>query len=88
MSKELFLSEPQVWIPELELELGLWPGEYRGINRLWLHWYNAEGHWILTEAEYERQRAADAEQRAADAEQRAARLTERLRAMGINPDAE
>jgi Uma2 family endonuclease len=75
--KELDLQEPRIWIPELALGLGLWQGEYRAINRLWLRWYDAEGNWIATEAE-----RADREQR------RAERLAERLRAAGIDPDAE
>ncbi len=45
------------WIEELGLGLGLWQGEYQGVERLWLRWYDQEGNWILTEAEQERQRA-------------------------------
>jgi DNA repair exonuclease SbcCD ATPase subunit len=42
---------------ELELGLGLWQGEYQGIERLWLRWYDAQGNWVPTEAEQQRQRA-------------------------------
>jgi hypothetical protein len=40
-----------VWIPELDLGLGLWQGAFQGIERLWLRWYDAQGNWIPTEAE-------------------------------------
>lgn len=69
-----------MWIPELDLGLGLWQGEYQGIERLWLRWYDAESNWIPTEAEQERQRAQEAEARLES-------LLERLRESGIDPDA-
>jgi Uma2 family endonuclease len=50
-------SNPRIWISELDLGLGLWEGEFDGIERLWLRWYDTQGNWILTEAEYQQQRA-------------------------------
>jgi Uma2 family endonuclease len=92
--QELDLQESRVWIPELELGLGLWQGEFQGIERLWLRWYDAQGNWILTEAEQavkqaeqERQRAEEAESRAEQAESRLESLIQRLRESGIDPDA-
>ncbi len=52
--QELVLAEPKVWVPELKLGLGLWSGDYAGIPRLWLRWYDEQGEWVLTEAEEER----------------------------------
>ena len=73
--------------------MGLWQGEFQGIERLWLRWYDAQGNWIPTEAEQERQRAEQARQRAEQAESRAEEaearlesLLERLRDSGIDPD--
>lgn len=40
--QELELQEPQLWISELDLGLGLWQGEYQG-EQLWLRWYDAWG---------------------------------------------
>jgi Uma2 family endonuclease len=85
----LELSESRVWMPMLNLGLGLWQGEHRGITRQWLRWYDSEGNWILTEAEQieqAQQRAEQAQQRAEQAQQRAERLAERLRSLGIEPD--
>ncbi len=91
--QELEVQDGRVWMSELGLGLGLWQGEFQGINRLWLRWYDAQGNWILTEAERERQRAEQERQRAEQERQRAeaaqARLDavmERLRESGIDPD--
>ena len=92
--QELELAESRVWMEELGLGLGLWEGEYLGVNRLWLRWYDEEGNWILSDAEVERLRAEEAESRAEEAESRAEEaesklvsLIQRLRESGINPDA-
>ncbi len=97
--QELNLTESKVWMPPLELGLGLWEGEYQGIDRLWLRWYDGEGNLILTDAEREKRRAeeaqqqvaeaqqqlAEAQQRAEEAERRAEILAQRLRELGIEP---
>lgn len=91
--QELDLQESRVWISELDLGLGLWQGEYQGIERLWLRWYDDQGSWILTEAEQERSRAKEAESRAKEAESRAKEaesqlesLMQKLRESGIDPN--
>jgi Uma2 family endonuclease len=77
---ELELSESRVWMSDLNLGLGLWQGEFLGIDRLWLRWYDSEGNWILTPEERERQRAEQAEAQLES-------LIQRLRESGIDPDA-
>jgi len=67
--QELDLQEPRIWMPMLELGLGLWQGVYRDIERLWLRWYDAEGNWVPTEAERERQQKELAQQQAEQVEQ-------------------
>jgi Uma2 family endonuclease len=52
---EQILRNPGVWIPELELGLGLWTGDYFGWERPWLRWYDADDNWIPTPEERERQ---------------------------------
>ncbi len=76
--EELVLAEPKVWVPELKLGLGLWSGEYRGIPRLWLRWYDEQGKWVLTEAEQEQQRAEQSEQRFEFERQRAEQSEQRV----------
>jgi Uma2 family endonuclease len=84
---ELELSESRVWMSDLNLGLGLWQGEFLGIDRLWLRWYDSEGNWILTPEEQERQRAEVAESRAEQAEAQLESLIQRLRESGIDPDS-
>ncbi len=83
--QELELSDSRVWMSEIDLGLGLWQGEYLGVDRLWLRWYDSEGNWIPTpeeRAQHEQQRAeqeqqrADQEQERADQEQERAELAE------------
>jgi len=53
-------EQPKVWISELELGLGLWQGEYEGVTRQWLRWYDATADWIPTDTEEERQQKEQA----------------------------
>ncbi len=76
---ELNLEEPRIWMPTLELGLGLWQGNYQGIERLWLRWYDGDGNWMLTPEEAERQRSEDLEVKAE-------RLAAKLRELGIDPE--
>ncbi|MFP4694183.1 MAG: Uma2 family endonuclease [Halothece sp.] len=85
--ESLSIQEQGVWLEQAELGLGLWEGEYQGINRLWLRWYDQNNNWIPTPAEQESQRAEQANQRAEQESQRAEHLAEQLRALGIDPEA-
>ena len=83
-----------VWLDEAELGLGLWQGEYQGVNRLWLRWYDRDNHWLLTpteradrRAQQESQRAEQADRRAQQESQRAERLAAQLKALGIEPES-
>ncbi|MGH9936682.1 MAG: Uma2 family endonuclease [Blastocatellia bacterium] len=62
----------RVWIPEAKLGLGLWHGSFRGQERLWLRWYDAQDNWIPTNAERaERERKlTDQEYQRAEQERR------------------
>jgi len=85
-------------IAPLNVELGIWQGSYQNQTQQWLRWWDNEGNLLLIgderalleqqRAEQERQRAEQERQRAEQAEQKAAKLAERLRAMGIDPDAD
>ncbi|MEO0349700.1 MAG: Uma2 family endonuclease [Cyanobacteria bacterium P01_A01_bin.15] len=56
-------TQPQLWIPELELGLGIWTGIFEGIDHSWLRWCDGSGSWLLTDTELETQRADEAEAR-------------------------
>ena len=75
---KITLTEPRVWLPTLELGLGLWQGEYRGKNRQWLRWYDTQGKWIPTEAQKER-REKELAQQERDRERQEKELAQRER---------
>ena len=86
-----------VWLEEVGLGLTLWSGQFEeDVTRLWLRWCDRAGQVIPTgaeranaeqqRAETERQRAETERQRADEAELKVQRLTEQLRAMGIDPN--
>jgi len=99
--QSLSIKGQGVWLEQAQLGLGVWEGEYQGINRLWLRWYDHNNHWIPTPAEQEfqraeqesqraqqeSQRAEQESQRAEQESQRAQRLAAQLRALGIDPEA-
>ena len=76
--KTLDPAHPQFWIPELSLGLGVWQGEFEGISRQWLRWYDAMGNWLPTDAERERQK------RRSLAEKLKSLSPEQLTALGIS----
>jgi Uma2 family endonuclease len=72
---EVELSESRLWIPELQLGLGLWQGSYQDIEHLWLRWYDQSNTWILTSQEQLAAQFSTTE-----------RLAAQLRALGVEPD--
>jgi Uma2 family endonuclease len=84
--QEQSLEESRIWMPELELGLGLWQGEYKGITRLWLRWYDGKGNWLPTEAEAAQQQAKQERQRAEQAEKELEQMRAYLRSLGVDSD--
>ncbi|BAY17800.1 hypothetical protein NIES2109_03870 [Nostoc sp. HK-01] len=60
----------------LGVELGIWQGYYLNAALPWLRWWDEQGNLLLT-----------GDERAEQAEQENARLREKLRALGVDPDA-
>ncbi len=77
-------ENPRIWIPELELGLGLWQGEYEGITRQWLRWYDDQGNWIPTDTEQERQEKEQERQEKEQALERADRAESQLQQVVLN----
>lgn len=77
--QQLDEANPRLWIPELGLGLGLWQGNYDGITRLWLRWYDAEAQWIPTPEERAELEAERAELEAERANQAIAQLQQVVR---------
>ena len=76
------LLDNRLWIPELSIGLGVWQGQYQGIERLWLRWFDAENQWIATADE----QVVAAEKALQQERQRSERLAQRLSDLGIDPD--
>jgi Uma2 family endonuclease len=76
--QEVDANYPRLWIPELEIGLGVWQGDFEGIDRLWLRWYDADGNWMLTKEEVQQQRAEQEQQRANAAEEQLRQVVESL----------
>ncbi|MFB8790859.1 MAG: Uma2 family endonuclease [Potamolinea sp.] len=75
-------SQNPVWMPEIGLGIGFERGNYSGVTREWLYWYDAEGKRYLTPEEQVKYEA----QRAQQESLRAERLAQRLRELGIDSD--
>jgi Uma2 family endonuclease len=73
---EISLDTLQVWMPGLELGLGLWYGSYQGIERLWLRWYDTNGNWVSTSQELMEQERARVEETNLQLQQERARVEE------------
>jgi Uma2 family endonuclease len=62
-----------VWMPEINLGIGCERGNYSGVTREWLYWYDAEGKRYLTPEEQVKQEVQRAQQEAQRAQQEAQR---------------
>jgi Uma2 family endonuclease len=69
-----YVETTNTWMPEVELGLTLWVGEYRGMEREWLRWCDRHGQVIPTAAELFAQERVRSERALEQVE------TERLRA--------
>ncbi|WP_088239757.1 Uma2 family endonuclease [Calothrix rhizosoleniae] len=72
-----------VYLPEIGLGIGCERGNYSGVTREWLYWYDETGKRYLTPQEQIQQEA----QRAQTEAQRAQLLAEKLRELGVDPDS-
>ncbi len=87
--EEVSIADRRYWFEELNLGLGVFSGQYKGIQGEWLRWYDASGNWVPNDRESADQAETLVTQltdRAEQAEDLAARLAAQLRALGIDPD--
>ena len=80
--QRLDLPDNRLWMPQLNLGLGIWQGEYQGVLRQWLRWYDETGNWISTDTEI----AARAQAQLLEERRQREHLLEQLRAKGIDPE--
>lgn len=98
--QEIDLSDQQLWLEEVQLYLGRWQGEYKGVRGVWLRFYDPQGNLVplpaeaaQQQAEQERQQREAAQQeaeqerqRANQAEARVQQLLAQMRSLGISPN--
>lgn len=77
LSAEGYQALDRPWFESLGLGLVQWQGQLEGSRYPWLRWCDAAGNLLLT-----------GDEQADQQRQRADRLERRLRALGIDPDAE
>jgi hypothetical protein len=61
----------RVWLPEIQLGVGRWLGNYQGLERQWLRWYDVQLQWIPTPVEREQQQTQQERQCTEQERQRA-----------------
>ena len=76
-------TQGRVWIPELDLFLGMWSGERLRQTMNWLRWWDGTGNLLLWSAE----QAEQERQRAEQERQRAEALAAKLRELRVDPDS-
>jgi hypothetical protein len=91
------LDGPPFTLQGLDLQLGLWDGDFEGIASTYLRWYDRDGNLLPTgheraererqNAERERQSAEKERQNAEKERLRRERLEAQLRALGFDPEA-
>ncbi|MBY0523599.1 MAG: Uma2 family endonuclease [Gemmataceae bacterium] len=67
----------------LGVELGIWQGRYKDYDLPWLRWWDVQGTLLRSDDERVDEERREKEQ----AQQRAERLAEKLRSLGVDPDA-
>jgi Uma2 family endonuclease len=72
-----------VWMPEIGLGIGYERGNYGGVTREWLYWYDEDGKRYLTPNERIQQEV----DRSTFLLDRSTKLADKLRQLGIDPDA-
>lgn len=82
-------DEGRYRIPPMEIDLGVWEGEFQGTDAVWLRPWDWRGHILPSREEqieyHQRQRERERE-RADQERERADRLAAKLRELGLNPD--
>lgn len=77
---------PQIWLPDLEIGLGVWQGVFEGVPARWLRWCDRSGNWLLTDTEQAQQERAQAQQEKDQAQAQLLRAAQNLLATGMAMD--
>jgi hypothetical protein len=64
-------ENPIAWIADLGIGLGIWEGEFEGIQARWLRWCDRAGNWFLTDTEENAEQTAQEREAKEQAKQQA-----------------
>jgi Uma2 family endonuclease len=80
------LTNPRIWIADLEIGLGIWRGAFEGMTKSWLRWCDGSGEVFPTdtEAALQRETAALTQQQQAEQERQQAQLTVRQTVLNLH----
>jgi DNA-directed RNA polymerase specialized sigma24 family protein len=73
-----------LWIPELDLGLGIWQDVFDALPQAWLRWCDRNGNFCLTDTEVQEQARATAEQQLKQVEQQLEQTVRRLFDRGMS----
>ncbi len=82
--QKLEAANPRAWLPALNIGLGMWCGEFEGVTRAWLRWYDATGQWLLTDTELAYSQALKAQTEAIAAQTQLRQVALNLRQSGMS----
>ncbi|MFM6138296.1 MAG: hypothetical protein ACKO3K_05100 [Cuspidothrix sp.] len=80
-------------MPDIKLGLGVWIGNYKGVEMPWLRWYDSHGNWVLTGEEQkiklleeEKTKLNQITQQLEEERLKTEKLLAQLKSLGIEPD--
>lgn len=76
-------GNPIAWIADLGIGLGIWEGEFEGIQARWLRWCDRTGNWFLTDTEQAEQQAEQERRAREQAEAQLLQAAQNLLATGM-----
>jgi Uma2 family endonuclease len=82
----LATHNPRCWIPEIDLGIGLWHGQYRNRTQLWLRWCDRSGTLLPTPAEQNQATQQQLTQGVLNLLQMGLSETQIAQALGLSPD--
>jgi hypothetical protein len=76
-------QNPRLWIPELDIGLGIWAEAFDELPQAWLRWYDRAGNVLPTDTEQEQQERQMERQARESAENQLHQTVRRLRSQGM-----
>ncbi|MEA5619481.1 Uma2 family endonuclease [Cronbergia sp. UHCC 0137] len=85
-----YIKTEETWLEDIGLGINLWQGEFEGRHDTWLRWFHQDGTVVATgdeRADREKLEKEREKLEKEEAQRRAQLLAEKLRELGVDPDA-